>query len=142
MTERVQEFLLKHTKFLQYLINEKLGKRKGMVGKIFRQFEIGPRQMGKHTLPNIIRYGNYCAVWFFQMICGQRVYMWKSLNFRYGNSNMFIFVFGLTIIAAVMCQFQMQNLKEFKQQSLYINIYIYIYILVKISRSTGRLDST
>jgi hypothetical protein len=35
MTEAIQKFLLKNTKFLQYVVNEKLAKRKG---KIIIQF--------------------------------------------------------------------------------------------------------
>ena len=36
MTETIQRFLLKNTKSLQYLVNEKLAKRKGIINPLYR----------------------------------------------------------------------------------------------------------
>jgi hypothetical protein len=55
MTECVQRFLLKNTKYLQYVVNEKLAKRKGAIGRFFSWMEIGPRNYGQHFIPRWFR---------------------------------------------------------------------------------------
>jgi hypothetical protein len=59
MTEKVQQFLLKHTKTLQYVVNEKLAKRSGLIGKIFQKLEIGPRQYSRHSFYRYFKVYNY-----------------------------------------------------------------------------------
>jgi len=34
---------LRNTTFLQYVVNEKLAKRPGLIGRIFKGLEMGPR---------------------------------------------------------------------------------------------------
>ena len=58
MTESVQRFLLANTKWLQYLVNEKLAKRSGAVGKFFKWMEVGPRSYGQHFIPRYFRVWN------------------------------------------------------------------------------------
>ena len=58
MTETVQRFLLSNTKWLQNLVNNKLAKRKGAIGKFFSWMEIGPRNNGAHVLPKWFRFWN------------------------------------------------------------------------------------
>lgn len=41
MTERLQSWILSRTGGLQYLVNERLAKRGGPVGRIFSALEIG-----------------------------------------------------------------------------------------------------
>ena len=62
MTESIQRFLLKNTRFLQYVVNEKLAKREGRVGKFFRWMEIGPRNGGDHVITKIFRLWNSIAL--------------------------------------------------------------------------------
>ena len=58
MTEVIQRFLLKNTKGLQYLVNEKLAKRPGRIGKFFKWLEIGPRNGGGHVITRYFRMWN------------------------------------------------------------------------------------
>ena len=58
MTEVIQRFLLNNTKWLQHVVNNKLAKRKGGMGKFFSWMEIGPRAHGKHVLPRWFRFWN------------------------------------------------------------------------------------
>ena len=58
MTDFVQKFLLRNTRPLQYLINEKLAKRKGAIGNFAQWMEIGIRTHGEHTIPKLFRYLN------------------------------------------------------------------------------------
>ena len=46
MTERFQSWMLGRTAGLQYLVNERLAKRGGPIGRIFSALEMGKRQYG------------------------------------------------------------------------------------------------
>lgn len=43
MTERFQSFLLRNTTSMQFLVNERLAKRGGPIGRIFSALEMGKR---------------------------------------------------------------------------------------------------
>ena len=43
MSERFQVWLLRNIGPLTYLVNERLAKRSGLIGRIFKGLEIGPR---------------------------------------------------------------------------------------------------
>jgi hypothetical protein len=58
MTEFIQRFLLNNTKGLQNLVNNKLAKRGGAIGKFFSWMEIGPRNHGTHVIPRWFRFWN------------------------------------------------------------------------------------
>ena len=72
MTERVQAFLLRNTTSLQYLINEKLAKRPGIIGTVFKKLEIGQRQYGQHAHGRIIRMGNWWWMVYSQQLAHTR----------------------------------------------------------------------
>ena len=44
MTERFQSWMLSKTTGMQYLVNERLAKRGGPIGALFRNLEMGKRQ--------------------------------------------------------------------------------------------------
>lgn len=58
MTEVIQRFLLKNTKWLQYVVNEKLAKRKGPIGRFFTWNQLGERNYGTHYIPKWFRFWN------------------------------------------------------------------------------------
>lgn len=58
MTEFIQRILLNNTKWLQNLVNNKLAKKKGGIGKFFTWMEIGPRNYGQHIIPKWFRFWN------------------------------------------------------------------------------------
>jgi len=58
MTEFIQKFLLNNTKWLQHVVNNKLAKRKGSIGKFFSWMEIGQRNNGAHVIPRWFRFWN------------------------------------------------------------------------------------
>ena len=57
---------------LQYLVNERLGKRAGFIGRVFSPFEIGKRQMGSHSLGRVMKLANYWWLMIYQTIAMQR----------------------------------------------------------------------
>ena len=73
MTERAQNWILSRTGGLQYLVNERLAKRGGPIGRIFAALEIGKRQMGNHSLGKFMRLANYWWIMIYQTINMQRV---------------------------------------------------------------------
>ena len=50
---------MRNTKGLQYLINERLATRSGVIGRIFKGLEMGNRQYGTHRVHKVFRVGNY-----------------------------------------------------------------------------------
>jgi hypothetical protein len=65
MSARFQSWLLKNTGGLQYLVNERLAKRSGLIGRIARAIEMGPRQYSPHTLLRSFRVANYFWVMIY-----------------------------------------------------------------------------
>ena len=72
MTERFQTWLLSKTGGMQYVVNEKLGKRGGPIGSFFKHFEMGKRQYGQHALGRVAKLVNYWWLMIYQTIAMQR----------------------------------------------------------------------
>ena len=73
MSTRVQAWILKNTKGLQHVVNERLAKRDGAVGNFFKLLEIGERQMGKHSLGGYLRFTNWWYIRGAQAIAARRM---------------------------------------------------------------------
>ena len=87
MSQRLQTWLLANTKTLQFVVNERLAKRDGAVGAIFKFFQIGERQMGGHTLPNLFKVSNWFYIRGLQAISARRVVLSRLLNVTSGPLN-------------------------------------------------------
>ena len=72
MTERLQSWILSNTTGLQYLVNERLAKRGGAVGRLFTALSIGKRQYGHHSLGRVMKLLNYWWLMIYQTIGMQR----------------------------------------------------------------------
>ena len=73
MTEIIQKFLLKHSKKLQNIINVKLGKKSGVVGRFFTYFSIGKRQYGEHYIGRVIKDINTFFLFVFRIMSNYRI---------------------------------------------------------------------
>lgn len=83
MSTRFQAWLLRNTTSLQYLVNERLAKRSGFIGRIARAIELGPRQYSPHSTLRLFRVANY-----FWMMSYQQMAMMRGVLSRFaGNSN-------------------------------------------------------
>ena len=51
--------MLRNTSTLQYVVNERLAKRSGLIGNIFKKLEIGQRQYSGHTFGKAIKLANW-----------------------------------------------------------------------------------
>ena len=67
MTTRIQNWLLKNTSGLQYLVNERLATRPGLIGRIFKNLEIGRREYSGHALLRTFRVFNYVWIYCFHI---------------------------------------------------------------------------
>ena len=72
MTERFQSWMLSRTSGLQYLVNERLAKRSGPIGSVFKALEMGKRQYGHHSMGRVFRLMNYWWLMIYQTIAMQR----------------------------------------------------------------------
>jgi hypothetical protein len=72
MSQRIQTWLLRNTGGLQTLVNDKLAKRSGLIGRIFKGLEIGPRQFSQHSLHRVFRVVNYFWVQTFHTLAVMR----------------------------------------------------------------------
>ena len=72
MTERLQNWMLARTTGMQYLVNERLAKRGGPIGRVFKALEMGKRQYGQHTLGRMFKLVNYWWLMIYQTIAMQR----------------------------------------------------------------------
>ena len=61
MSQRFQGWLLRNTTTLQYLVNERLAKRNGAIGNLFKKLEIGERNYSPHAFGRAMKLCNY---WF------------------------------------------------------------------------------
>lgn len=68
MSTRVQTWLLRNTGWLQHLVNDRLAKRPGFIGRIFRALEMGPRQYSQHTIHRAFRVANYFWVQIYHTL--------------------------------------------------------------------------
>ena len=68
MTERFQTWMLSRTSGLQYLVNERLAKRGGPIGTVFKALEMGKRQYGQHAFHRVFRLMNYWWLMIYQVL--------------------------------------------------------------------------
>lgn len=61
MSERFQSWLLRNNgfKMMQFLVNERLAKRSGVIGRLARALEMGKRQYSQHTFTRAFRVVNF-----------------------------------------------------------------------------------
>ena len=101
MTERLQHFILRNTKGLQYLVNERLAKRGGPVGRIFSALEIGQRQMSPHSFNRLMKVVNYWWVMIYQTLAMQRPILSRFIgmqNAPLNYSGMFVWCVATNMI--------------------------------------------
>jgi hypothetical protein len=80
MTEIIQKFLLAHSKKLQFIVNEKLAKKSGPIGRFFRFFAIGKRQYGEHYAGRLLLSINTFFLFVFRAFSNYRVLYTRSYH--------------------------------------------------------------
>ena len=101
MTERFQTWMLSRTTGLQYLVNERLAKRGGPIGSVFRALEMGKRQMGNHSTGRVLKLMNYWWLMIYQTIAMQRAVFSRFVglqNAPLNYSGLFVWVFTTNMI--------------------------------------------
>ena len=76
-----------NTKSLQFVVNERLAKREGAVGTIFKFFQIGERQLGSHSIGKYTKVANWFWLRGLQTLAARRVVLSRLLNVTSGPLN-------------------------------------------------------
>merc|ERR1719272_248163 len=102
MSLRFQAFLLRNTTGLQHLINDKLATRGGPIGKFFKNFEIGTRQMNSHSLGRSLKVANYFWMFSYQILAMMRTPLSRFIGnttapLNYSGLYMYAFVSAFII---------------------------------------------
>ena len=80
MTQRLQNWILKNTGGLQYLVNERLATRPGIIGRLFKSLEMGKREYSQHTLLRAFKVVNYFWMQIFHVFGTSRPHGGKFLT--------------------------------------------------------------
>ena len=87
MTDRFQKWFLRNTTGLQFLVNERLAKRPGAVGRLFSFLSLGKRQMGRHTIPGFLKLGNHFLVGTYHIASAIRPVFSRYIGVTQGPLN-------------------------------------------------------
>ena len=112
MSTRVQAFLLANTKGLQYLINERLAKRSGLIGSIFKGLRIGERQYGTHAAGRTLKVINYFWMWSYQVLAMQRQPFSRFNTNVHAPLNFSAFYVHLFVTGCIMARFKFERARD------------------------------
>ena len=119
MTERFQSWMLGRTAGLQYLVNERLAKRGGPIGRIFSALEMGKRQYGQHSLGRVMRLMNYWWLMIYQTLGMQRAVFSRFVglqNAPLNYSGLFVWVVATNMIFSRFRFIRSREVMNFNQQ--------------------------
>ena len=86
MSQSVQNWILSQKGFVNF-VNNNLAERKGLIGKIFKTLRVGPRQMGAHALPGLLKFFNYYLVQSYGLIASVRPIFSRYVGVTQGPLN-------------------------------------------------------
>lgn len=119
MTERFQNWMLSRTQGLQYLVNERLAKRGGPIGRIFTALEMGKRQYGSHSLGRFMKLANYWWLMIYQALGMQRMVFSRYLglqNAPLNYSGLFVWFVATNMIFSRFRFVRSRDVLNFNQQ--------------------------
>ena len=98
---------MRNTGGLQYLINERLAVRPGLIGRIFKGLEMGKREYSEHTLHRAFRVVNYMWMSIFRLYGAMRPIGSRFLGSGNGPLNysgLYVYVWATAMVFA-RCRF-------------------------------------
>lgn len=107
MTSRLQSFILRNTQGLQHLVNERLAKRPGGIGRFFKAIEMGQREYSAHTFHRAFRLVNFFWMGIFRTYAVMRPVGSRFLGLSGGPLNysgLFVYLWATAMIFA-RCRF-------------------------------------
>lgn len=114
MSESVQKWLL-NQKWLTTLVNDKLAARKGLVGKIFSWLQIGPRQMGAHTIPKIMKFYNIYFMMSYHWISAFRPVFSRYIGSAHGPLNYTGIMLWFMLTGSIIARFKFNRSRDILQ---------------------------
>lgn len=103
MSARFQTWLLANIGPVKYIINERLAKRSGIIGRMFKGIEIGPRQYSQHTFYRAFKVANYFWVQIYHTLAIMRPVFSRFVGVANGPLNysgLFLYFFLTALIFA------------------------------------------
>ena len=86
MSKSIQGWILRQKGFVNF-INHNLAERKGVIGGIFKRLRIGEREMGRHTLPALLKYFNHYLVFTYGIFGAIRPVFSRFIGVAHGPLN-------------------------------------------------------
>ena len=89
------------------MVNEKLGKRPGLIGRIFKGLEMGKREYSEHTLHRAFRVVNYMWMSIFRVYGAMRPVGSRFLgggNGPLNYSGLYVYIWA-TMMVFARCRF-------------------------------------
>ena len=112
MSEPVQKWIATNMGGLKTLVNDKLAKRSGLIGGIFKRLEIGERQMGRHTFPAFLKGANQLYMLGTHMVAVSRPVASRLVGVTYGPLNFTGIMAWLLFTGCIVAKFQFQKSRE------------------------------
>ena len=106
--------LLRNTKGLQYIINERLAKKSGLIGSLGRALEIGPRQYGAHVLPRFFKVANYHFIYMLYLLSASKNQATRFIYAGYGHMPITHTLYYITLIWGIFALFCIGDMKKFQ----------------------------
>ena len=78
---------MRNTTGLQYLVNERLAQRSGLIGRVFKAVEMGPREYGAHSQLRLWKVANFFWVQFYHTYSIMRPVFSRFMTVQNGPLN-------------------------------------------------------
>lgn len=112
MSERLQTWILANTKGLQYLVNERLAKRPGAIGRLFTHLSMGPRQYSRHSIGRIWRALNFLHMFGISAWSAARPTISRFIGVNHGPLNYTGIVLWFFATGIVLNSFRFTRLRD------------------------------
>ena len=94
------------------MINERLGKRSGLIGRIFKSLEIGPRQYSQHTFHRAFRVVNYFWVQIYHNLSIMRPVFSRFIGVQNGPLNYSGLFMWFWLTALIISRFRFIRIRD------------------------------
>ncbi|CAI2380887.1 unnamed protein product [Moneuplotes crassus] len=111
MSKSIQGWILKHKGFVNF-INHNLAERKGVIGGIFKRLKVGPRQMGRHTLPSAIKFFNHYLVFTYGVLGACRPVLSRFIGSSHGPLNYTGLMMWFLMTGAILNRMRFQRSRD------------------------------
>ena len=114
MSESVQGWILRQKGFVNY-VNNNLAQRKGVIGKLFSTLKVGERQLGRHTIPKVLKWMNFYLVHTYGALGTMRPIFSRFFGVTHGPLNYTGLFFWFIATGCIMSRLKFTNGRDIMQ---------------------------